>query len=55
MLPARPASGQHAEATDEALEKLAAKPVLDLTGLKGPGVGVADPKEILKGTEIANG
>ena len=36
MLPARPAAGQHAEATDEAFEKVAAKPVLDLKGLKGP-------------------
>ena len=36
MLPARPARGEQAEATDEAWEKLAAKPVLDLKGLKGP-------------------
>jgi len=36
MLPALPASGEHAQATDEAWEKVAAKPVLDLKGLKGP-------------------
>ena len=36
MLSVRPTQGQPAEATDEALEKVAGKTVLDLTGLKGP-------------------